>query len=107
MGALRGPASLGGRVVIVGFGSIAQGVVPLLFRELGVAPERVTVVSDQEDVQGVAQALGITLMVHRLTEANYDAVLAPLLAPRDFLLNLAVDVCSLALVRLCQQRGAF
>ncbi|MBK6009491.1 homospermidine synthase [Ramlibacter ginsenosidimutans] len=99
--------SLQGRVVIVGFGSIAQGLMPLLHEALAVAPDQVKVVSSSPDRTGVAQALGIDLLVCPLTQANHAAVLRPLLAPGDFLLNLAVDVCSLDLVRLCLDCGAF
>ncbi|MBC5783159.1 homospermidine synthase [Ramlibacter sp. USB13] len=107
MGGPRSPVSFGGRVVIVGFGSIAQGLVPLLFQALGVQPSQVLVVTGVPDRQGVARALGIELRVHRLTQANHAQVLRPLLRAGDFLLNLAVDVCSLDLVRLCHSCGAF
>lgn len=99
--------SLPGRVVIVGFGSIAQALVPLLFEALGVAPAQVLVINGAEDRQGVARALGIDLRVQPLDARNHEAVLLPLLGPGDFLVNLAVDVCSLDLVRLCHRRGAF
>lgn len=100
-------ASFGGRVVIVGFGSIAQGLVPLLFEALGVTPAQVLVVDSVEDGQDVARALGVELRVQALHASNYQAVLRPLLGPGDFLVNLAVDVCSLDLVRLCHGCGAF
>ena len=41
-----------------------------------------------------------------LTRDNYRAVLQPLLAAGDFLLNVSVDVSSLALIELCQEKGA-
>ena len=100
-------AAFGGRVVIVGFGSIGQALVPLLFEALGVAPAQVLVVTSLADEQDLAHALGIELRVQRLTPQNHVAVLQPLLRPGDFLLNLAVDVCSLDLVRLCHRLGAF
>ena len=37
--------SLNGRPVIVGFGSIGQGVLPLILRHIGIAPERITIVA--------------------------------------------------------------
>ncbi|MNV98896.1 Homospermidine synthase [compost metagenome] len=41
-----------------------------------------------------------------LTASNYRAELAPRLGPGDFLLNLSVDVSSIALIELCRERGA-
>lgn len=99
--------SFRGRVVVVGFGSIAQALVPLLFEALGVTPGQVLVIDSVADRQGVARALGVELRVQMLDADNYEDVLQPLLAPGDFLVNLAVDVCSLDLVRLCHRRGAF
>ena len=100
-------ASFPGRIVLVGFGSIAQALVPILFEGLGIAPAQVTVLTSVQDTQGVARTLGIALRVLRLTEDNYADVLTPLLREGDFLINLAVDVCSLDLLRLCHRRGAF
>ena len=34
-----------GRIVIVGFGSIGQGVLPLILRHIGIAPERANLVT--------------------------------------------------------------
>jgi homospermidine synthase len=41
-----------------------------------------------------------------VTRANYRDLLTPLLGPGDLLLNLSVDVSSVALIALCQERGA-
>ena len=41
-----------------------------------------------------------------LTRENYRATLEPLLGAGDFLLNLSVDVSSVALVELARERGA-
>jgi homospermidine synthase len=35
-------ATLPGRLVIIGFGSIGQGVLPLLLRHLDIPPERIS-----------------------------------------------------------------
>ena len=41
-----------------------------------------------------------------LTRENYRRILEPLLDAGDFLLNLSVDVSSVALVQLARERGA-
>lgn len=98
-------AALPGSLVILGFGSIAQGVLPLLFRHIDIAPERVTVVSRSEDKTGIARKYGVRFLAQPLNEGNFETVLEPLLKEDDFLLNLSVDVASLALIRFCRQRG--
>lgn len=100
-------ASFDGRVLIVGFGSIAQALVPLLFETLELAAAQVKVLTHDPDRAGVARTLGIALLQRPLSQSNFFEVLDPLLRPGDFLLNLAIDVCSLDLLRMCCQRGAF
>jgi homospermidine synthase len=95
-----------GRFVIIGFGSIGQGVLPLLLRHVGIAPERITVVTAEPRGAAIAEEYGVRFVVTPLTRENYRAVLAPLLAAGDFLLNLAVEVSSLALIELARASGA-
>jgi homospermidine synthase len=99
-------ASLAGRLVILGFGSIGQGVMPLLLRHIDIAPERITIVTAEPRGHDVAAQYGVRFIETALTRDNYRAVLQPLLAAGDFLLNVSVDVSSLALVELCQEKGA-
>jgi homospermidine synthase len=99
-------ASLAGRLVIVGFGSIGQGVMPLLLRHIDIAPERITIVTAEPRGSDVAAQYGVHFIETALTRDNYRAVLQPLLAAGDFLLNVSVDVSSLALIELCQEKGA-
>jgi homospermidine synthase len=91
---------------MLGFGSIGQGMMPLLARHLGVRPAQVTVVKTRPDASGIAEKEGLSVIAQPLSEGNYETVLEPLLGEGDFLLNLSVDVSSLALVRLCWKRGA-
>src|SRR5438046_1107081 len=84
-----------GKLVMLGFGSIGQSVLPLLFRHLKLKPAQVVVISAVEDETGIAKEFGVELRVNPLTEQNYLSVLEPLLTEGDFLLNLSVDVSSL------------
>ena len=99
-------ATLAGRLIIVGFGSIGQGVMPLLLRHIDIAPERITIVTAEPRGSDVAAEYGIRFVETALTRDNYRTALEPLLAAGDFLLNVSVDVSSLALIELCQEKGA-
>lgn len=98
--------SFPGSIVILGFGSIGQAMLPLLFRHIDIVAERVTIVSRSEDRSGIAKKFGVKFVAQALTEGNYETVLGPLLKEGDFLLNLSVDVASLALIRFCRSQGA-
>lgn len=95
-----------GRLVMLGFGCIGQGILPLLLRHIALQPAQLHILA--ADAAGLEQAeqAGIPHRVLPLTTANYRAVLEPLLRPGDFLLNLSVDVASVALIALCRERGA-
>ena len=95
-----------GRIVLVGFGSIGQGVLPLILRHLGLSAGRVTVVTADDVGQEEAARFGVKFVKQRLTRENFRRTLDPLLGRGDFLLNVSVDVSSIALIRYCWDKGA-
>lgn len=99
-------ASLPGRIVMVGFGSIGQGVLPLLLRHVDMDARQITIIAPDERGRVEAEHFEVRRVRRSLTPDNYRAVLDPELRCGDFLLNLSVDVSSAALIELCQQRGA-
>ncbi|MBR0656106.1 homospermidine synthase [Plastoroseomonas arctica] len=95
-----------GRLVILGFGSIGQGVLPLLLRHVAMPRERITIVTAEPRGHEVAAEYGITFIETAATRENYADLLTPLLGAGDFLLNVSVDVSSVALITLCRELGA-
>jgi homospermidine synthase len=95
-----------GRIVFVGFGSIGQGVLPLILRHIGISPDRISIVSAANSGRAEAEQYGVKFHKTPLTRENYRQVLEPLLGAGDFLLNLSVDVSSVALIQLARERGA-
>jgi homospermidine synthase len=96
----------GGRLVMLGCGSIGQGVLPLILRHIHMPRERITILSGDPRGQDVAGEYGVQFAVEPLDRGNYRAVLTPMLRPGDMLLNLSVDVSSVALIALCRELGA-
>jgi homospermidine synthase len=105
MARARKTARFGGRMVMLGFGSVGQAIVPVLFSHFGIRPDQLKILKTTPDGSGAAAALGVEVLVQPLAEGNFETVLEPLLAEGDFLVNLSVDVASLALVRWCWKRG--
>src|SRR5437764_734070 len=95
-----------GRLVIIGFGSIGQGVLPLLLRHIEMRPGQITVITAEPRGHEEAVEYGIEFIEAGLTRENYRAVLEPRLGRGDFLLNVSVDVSSVTLIELCRERGA-
>jgi homospermidine synthase len=95
-----------GRIVCVGFGSIGQGVLPLILRHIGCPAERITIVTAEDLGRDEARQLGVRFIKERITRENLRRTLDPLVGRGDFLLNLSVDVSSIALVRFAWEKGA-
>ena len=95
-----------GRLVIVGFGSIGQGVLPLLLRHLKIGANQITIITAEPRGQAIAAEYGIRFIETALTQKNYRAILESGIGNGDFLLNVSVDVSSVALIELCQNKGA-
>ena len=91
------------RLVMLGFGSIGQGVLPLILRHIDIAPTNITIVTAEPRGKEVAAQYGIRFIEQAATLENYRALLTPMLQKGDFLLNLSVDVGSVALMQLCQE----
>ena len=98
-------ASLRGRLLLLGFGSIGQAVLPLLLRHLALQPRQLLILSATSEGADEAAQYGVAFHVRLITEKNHRAQLSPLLGPGDFLLNLSVEVSSLALLVMCEQLG--
>jgi len=99
--------TLPGRLLVVGFGSIAAGCLPLILRHVRVERCKVTLLTAPDrgaEARAAAKQHGLNVVVCSLTPGNYREVVEPLLWPGDFLLNLSVDVSSCALIALCNRR---
>ena len=78
-----------GKIVFVGFGSIGQGVLPLILRHIGTSPDRITIVTAENSGRTEAEQFGVKFVKTALTRENYRSVLEPRLDAGDFLPVLA------------------
>jgi homospermidine synthase len=67
-------ATLPGRLVMVGCGSIGQAILPLVLRHLGVGPDRITIVTADSRGRDVAAHYGVEFREVALTPENYRSV---------------------------------
>jgi len=105
MAEYRQHVQFGGRLLLIGFGAIGRGVLPLLLRHIALRPEQITILRAHRGDDDVAQRYGVTQLVEPLQRDNYRAILEHHVSPGDFVLNLAINVSSLALLEYCQQHG--
>ena len=95
-----------GRMLFIGFGSIGQGVLPLMLRHIGIAPERITIVTAEDKGQRGGGQVRRQARQGAPDARELPPLLNPLLGRGDFLLNVSVDVSSIALIKLCWEKGA-
>jgi homospermidine synthase len=103
-------AKIDGPIVLVGFGSIGKGVLPLIERHFTYDKSKFVVIDPSDKDRHLLDQRGIRFVKEALTAANYRQVMEPLLRAgpgQGFCVNVSVDVESLAMIELCREIGAF
>jgi homospermidine synthase len=101
--------TISGPIVIIGFGSIGRGTLPLLERHFQFDKSRLTVIDPADTNRHLLDERGISFLQVRLTPENFAEVLKPLLAKGEgqpFIINLSVDVSSTAIMTLAHELNA-
>jgi homospermidine synthase len=102
-------AKVTGPIVMIGFGSIGRGTLPLILRHIACDPARITVVEPEDTERALVEAAGAKFIQAEVTRENHRDLLLPLLQPEGgqaFMVNLSVDVSSTAMMELCKEAGA-
>ena len=98
-----------GPIVMIGFGSIGRGALPLIERHFRFDKTRMTVIDPSEENRALLDERSIAFVKEAVTRENYKELLTPLLTKgggRGFCVNLSVDTGSVDLMRLCRELGA-
>jgi homospermidine synthase len=91
------------KILIIGFGTIGQAILPLIFQHIAISPSQITILTKNTDGAAIAKEFGVNLEIASLDKENYASILAAKVATGDFLLNLSVDVASGDLIQFCQK----
>ncbi|WP_375464312.1 homospermidine synthase [uncultured Methylobacterium sp.] len=100
---------ISGPIVMIGFGSIGRGTLPLIERHFDYDPARFTVIDPDDSHRPLAEQHGLRFETIALTRENFRDVLTPLLTAgggQGFCVNLSVDTASRAILELCRELGA-
>jgi homospermidine synthase len=101
-------AKITGPIVMIGFGSIGKGTLPLIERHFDYDKKRFVIVDPHEDGE-LAKKHGVRFIKEAITKDNYRQLLTPLLTEgggQGFCVNLSVDTSSVAIMELCREIGA-
>ena len=90
-----------GRIVILGFGSVGQTVLPLVLRHFDIDSHNVIVV-DKKQHSLFDKYRPVVPFVHQeVTRDNIDRVLSKLLHPGDLLINVSLNIDGIEIVQWC------
>jgi homospermidine synthase len=102
-------ARIDGPLVMIGFGSIGKGVLPLIERHFAIERSQIVVIDPNDKDRAILDERGIRFIKMAITRENYAQTLAPLLKAgpgQGFCVNLSVDTSSLDIMTLCREVGA-
>ncbi len=98
-----------GPIVMIGFGSIGRGTLPLIERHFQFDRSRFTVIDPLDADRHLVDERGYKFIEEAVTRDNFVDLLKPLLtqgAGQAFIVNLSVEVSSAAIIRLAHEVGA-
>ena len=98
-----------GPIVMIGFGSIGRGTLPLIERHFEFDKSRMTVIDPSDADRHLLEKHGVNFIHQAVTKDNYKHLLGPLLSAgpgQGFCVNLSVDTSSLDLMKYCREIGA-
>jgi homospermidine synthase len=102
-------ARIEGAIVMIGFGSIGKGTLPLIERHFGFDKEHFVVIDPNDSDRRLLDERGVRFVHLGLTRDNYREALGKYLTAgkgQGFCVNLSVDTSSLDIMRYCREIGA-
>ena len=102
-------ARVDGPIVMIGFGSIGKGTLPLIERHFSYDKKRFIVIDPEDKDRKLLDSRGIRFIHQAVTKDNYRHLLTPLLTAgggQGFCVNVSVDTSSLDIMELCREIGA-
>lgn len=102
-------ARIDGPIVMIGFGSIGRGTLPLIERHFAYDRSKLTVIDPDDSHRALLEKHGVTFIHQPVTRDNFKHLLGPLLTAgpgQGFCVNLSVDTSSLDLMEYCREIGA-
>src|SRR6266581_4198616 len=103
-------ARFDGPIVMIGFGSIGKGTLPLIERHLAFDREKFVVIAPDDADRRLLDERQIRFLHLAITHENYRDILKPLLTcgpGRGMIVNLSVDTSSVDLMEFCKDVDAF
>ena len=102
-------ATWNGPIVMIGFGSIGRGSLPLILRHIACDKAKITVIDPSASWSHLIEKEGIAFVKQAITKQNYKSILTPLLTAgpgQALIVNLTVDVGSIDIIKLARETNS-
>jgi homospermidine synthase len=103
-------ATFDGPIVMIGFGSIGRGTLPLLERHIGFDRNKFVVIAPDDEDRRLLDDRHLRFIDMAITKENYREALTPLLTTgpgRGMIVNLSVDTSSVDLIEFAKDLDVF
>jgi len=94
----------GGRLLIIGCGSVSQCAIPLVLKLIKMPPKKITIMDFVDNRSRIKPALrkGVNYVMDRITAGNYRQLLSKYVGPGDMIIDLAWNIDCIAIVQWCR-----
>ena len=94
-----------GKVLIVGYGSVARCTLPILLKHVKIPLGNITIMDFENKASALKEwtSKGVRYRHHRITEENVDSVLSEHLSPGGLLIDLAWNLDTCVLIKWCHE----
>ncbi len=95
------------RILMIGYGSVAQCTIPVLFKHIKVPRSHVTVMDFENKAEELKKwtAKGVKYVRNRVTPENLGRLLGRYVGPGDLLIDLAWNIECTEILQWCHDHG--
>jgi homospermidine synthase len=94
----------GGKILIIGCGSVSQCAIPLVLRLIEMPPKKITIMDFVDNRPRIKDALdkGVNYVIEKVTPDNYAKLLAKYVGSGDMVIDLAWNIDCNAMLQWCR-----
>jgi homospermidine synthase len=99
----------GGKILIIGCGSVSQCAIPLVLRLIDVPPQNVTIMDFVDNKHRIKDSLkkGAKYVMERITKENYKDLLQKYVGKGDLIIDLAWNIECMDMLNWCRDNQIF
>lgn len=101
-------AQFDGKILIIGYGSVGQGILPVVLRHIVIDPKNITVLERDNHRSRFLQyhaGSGVNYVRQEITPTNYKKELSKYVGKGDLIINASLNIEAQALLEWCMENG--